>query len=495
MDNQVAISPKEAVHLGAQSLKMFGRLFFPKTFRQDSPGFHDEIGQQLYSDARFNAFEVFRGGAKTSLLRVFTAQRISYAISRTIMYVSSSQGHSVHSIRWLKRAIMFNTHFAQTFGLTKGSKWTDEIIEINHGIDEVPITVIAMGITGQIRGFNIDDYRPDLIIIDDALNEENTATAEQRQKTENLIFGALLNSLAPASEAPRAKAVFLQTPLNQLDAIEKCMKDPQWRGLRFGCFDEAGRSRWETRLPTAQLLADKQSAILRRQYQLWMREMECQIVAGEETTFDINRLQYYTVYPTDMTIVLSIDPASSDSPNADFLVIMVVGFHGPNIYVLDYFAERGVMPDAVAAKFFEFIWTYRPRKGAVETVAYQKILKWYLEQEMLKRRTFLPIDSVNDRRKKSDRIIQAIAGPMHMGCLFIKPSHTALVEQMSSYSPNDDSQHDDILDALAMAITSINPAQRTDLEGEYEVLDDEEDFEVDRYTGRRVAAQTSGGCP
>jgi predicted phage terminase large subunit-like protein len=387
-----------------------------------------------------------------------------------------SQAHAVHSIRWLKRQIEHNRNFAQTFQLRKGGKWTDELIEVIHGIDEVPINVLAMGITGQIRGFNLDDFRPDLIVADDILNEENTATLDQRTKIEGLFFGALINSLAPQSEAPSAKAVLLQTPLHHDDIAEKCMRDPQWHGLRFGCFDENGRSRWEERLPTEQLQRDKESAMLRRHYQLWMREMECQIVQGEDTIFDVTRLQFYDVLPEGMLTVLAIDPASSDKPDADFNVVIAVGFHGANVYVLDYYAERGVMPDAVAARFFEFTWRFRPRKAAVESISYQRVLKWYLEQEMLKRHTFLPIDAVQDRRKKSDRIIQALAGLLHMGCLYVKSSQTDLIEQLQNYNPADDSEHDDILDALAMAITSINPAAR-ELEAEYAVLDDEQEYE------------------
>jgi predicted phage terminase large subunit-like protein len=496
MSELVPVSPKEAIVLGADSLRMFGKIFFPKTFRQDSPKFHDVIGNELYSDHRYNAFAIHRDGAKTSLLRVFAAQRISYAISRTIMYVSVSQAHAVHSVRWLKRAIMFNPLFGDTFQLSKGAKWTDEIIEIRHGIDEVPITVMAMGITGQIRGFNIDDYRPDLIIADDILNEENTATLEQRNKIESLFFGALINSLAPASESPHAKAVLLQTPLHHDDVLEKCLRDPQWHGLRFGVFDDAGESRWPSRYPTEILKKEKESAILRGQYQLWMREKECQIVRGEDTIFDISRLQYWTTLPEDMIVVLAIDPASSDSTTADFNVLIAVGFHGADIYVLDYYAERGVMPDAVAARFFEFVWRFKPRKAAVESIAYQRVLKWYLEQEMLKRRTFIPIDAIQDRRKKSDRIIQALAGALHMGCIFCKAAHSDLIEQMQNFNPMDDSEHDDILDALAMAVTSVNPAMR-EIEGEFDVLPgDEDDYEVDRYTGRRLPAEpTFGACP
>lgn len=476
MSQKVEISAKEAVQLGAQSLRAFGRLFHPRTFRQDSPAFHDEIGRALYSPARFNAFEVFRGGAKTSLLRVFTSQRIAYAISRTIMYVSVSQQHAVHSIRWLKRQIEHNKRLTSTFGLVKGAKWTDETIEIFHGVEQTPITVMAVGITGQIRGFNIDDFRPDLIVADDVLNEENTATKDQREKIENLFFGALINSLAPQSEAPFAKAVLLQTPFNSDDLVEKCLRDPQWHGMRFGVFDEEGKSRWEVRFPTEQLKKDKESAILRRQYKLWMREMECQIVVGEDSHFDVKRLQYWDVLPESMMVVISIDPASSDSPNADYNVVMAVGFSGANVYVLDYYAERGVMPDAVAARFFELVWRFRPRKLAVESIAYQRVLAWFLEQEMLRRRTFVPVDRVQDRRRKADRILQELPGLVHMGLLHIKPSMHELVEQMDHYSPDDKAQHDDILDALAMAITSVNPAAR-ELEGDYVTLDDELEYE------------------
>jgi predicted RNase H-like nuclease len=83
-----------------------------------------------------------------------------------------------------------------------------------------------------------------------------------------------------------------------------------------------------------------------------------------------------------------------------------------------------------------------------------------------------------------------------MGCVYVKPGHTDLIDQMRNYNPADDTEHDDILDALAMAITSVNPAAR-ELEGEYENLGyDEDEIELDRYTGRRTQAlPMMRGCP
>jgi hypothetical protein len=480
----LSLTPQGAVAAGAESLRVFGKLFFPKTFRQDSPLFHEEIGGALYQPSRYNAFEVFRGGAKTSLLRVFAAQRISYALSRTIMYVSVSQQHAVFSVRWLKRQVQYNTRWAQLFGLRKGEKWSDEIIEIYHGVDETPITVMAMGITGQIRGFNVDDFRPDLIIADDILNEENTATPEQRKKLSDLFFGALQNSLAPASECPTAKMVLLQTPLHREDLIETCMQDPTWNARRFSAFNEHGESRWPERWTTEVLKAEKESFIRRGLYSLWMREMECTIVAGAGKTFDVTKLQYWDVLPEGMRCIVAIDPASSESKKADDNVVIAVGFKGLDVFVIAYHADTGVMPDACAAHFFDLVMLCNPVKAAVEGVAYQRVLKWYIDQEMIRRRMFVPVELVQDRRAKSDRIIQALAGLVAYGHLHIHSSMSKLMQQLDDFDSTTD-QHDDVIDALAIAIMSMNPALRLSTNDGEIFEDDEDEYEELSF----------GGCP
>jgi hypothetical protein len=481
MLEQTQVSMREAVELGAESLIAYGKIFFPKTFRQKSPKMHEAIGKALYGNSRYNAFEIYRDGAKTTLLRVFTSQRIAYAISRTIMYVSISQRHATYSIRWLKRQVEFNSQWAQTFGLKKGSKWTDEWIEIYHGVEETPITVLAMGITGQIRGFNLDDFRPDLIVVDDILDEENTATVEQRKKIEDLLFGALLNGLAPSTEAPHAKAVFLQTPFNKSDAISKCMEDPQWNPVRFSCFDEQGESTWPERYPTETLRREKEAAVRRGQYRLWMREKECKIVAGEEKALDITRFVNYDVLPEYLDTIIAIDPASSDNEAADDHAIVALGFKGMDVYVLDYHLAKAVMPDEAANHFFALTLMYHPRKAAVEIISYQRILKWYLEQEMKKRRIFVAIQGIQDRRSKANRIMQALPGLISYGHFHIRPSMAQLISQADDYDPNVKDQPDDLIDAIATGIIAMNPQMMagSDLDGEFSHVNEEEYRELE----------------
>lgn len=490
MNELEAITPKEAALIGARSLTKYGHLFFPRTFRQKSPEMHEAIGRALYGMDRYNEFLVFRDGAKTTLLRCYTSQRIAYAISRTIMYVSVSQEHSKFSLRWLRRQVEHNKRWSQTFGLSPGSKWTDEWMEVKCGLlqDEhqpdmpVTVTVLAMGITGQIRGFNPDDYRPDLIILDDVLNDENTATPEQRQKVENLIFGALLNSLAPETEVPTAKAVMLQTPLNRDDVSMKCMADPQWNGHRIGLIEYKNgvpfKSAWEERYPLEKVLKEKEAAVRRSQYRLWMREKECQIVSGEEKALDITKLKTYDVLPESMDTIVSLDPASSEAKTADEFANVALGFKGLDVYLLDYTAAQAVMPDKAANDTFNLILLYHPRKIVVESVSYQRIMAWYLEQEMTKRRIFVAVEQLQVKRtSNADRIMQTLPGLFAFGHFWCRPHHTKFIQQADDYDPQVKDIKDDILTAIANGIISMNPALRVlsgSEEDEYKRLIDEE---------------------
>jgi hypothetical protein len=207
-----------------------------------------------------------------------------------------------------------------------------------------------------------------------------------------------------------------------------------------------------------------------------MREMECQLVSGEEKAINVEMFRYYEVLPEYLDVVIGIDPASSDSKDADHYAISVWGFRGVDVFLLDYKLSKGTMPDKAAADFFHFAMLYSPRKAAVETIAYQKILKWYLEQEMIRRRIFVPIEEFQDRRSKATRIMQAFPGYVAYGHLWIHPRMTEFVTQADDYDPQVKDQPDDLLDSGAIAITAYNPALRRGitLDGEAQRIHDDE---------------------
>src|SRR5258707_1668749 len=123
--------------------------------------------------------------------------------------------------------------FSQAFDLSF-EKETETELRIKHGVTGQNIWVLGVGITGDsIRGINFDDYRPDLIILDDIVTDENAAEAEQSEKIANLVLGAILNSLAQASESPNAKVALLQPPLHNDDVSARAARSPDWKTATF----------------------------------------------------------------------------------------------------------------------------------------------------------------------------------------------------------------------------------------------------------------------
>jgi len=374
------IQGDELLHLAAVDNDFYGRYWFPETCRQQSPWFHRKMDELLENSTnRLVGFEIFRGGAKTTKLRLVSSKRIAYGISRTMVYVGKSQDHARRSIEWLMHQVEYNHRWANFYRLRKGSKWTTEECEIINEALEQPIRIIAVGITGSVRGINVNDYRPDFILLDDPCDEENTATPDQRQKIEDLVFGALLKSLAPVSEAPDALMAIAQTPLNENDLIEKIMRDEQWATLRFSCFNEEGKSAWPERWTTEILLADKEAHIKRNQLSLWLREMECTLVNSQNSAFLANWLRYYTLGPEFGLTYIGIDPTPPPkdtmkrevNEKLDDAVILVLRYYQGKVFLLDYYLAKSPDPGEFTNKLFEFVFQYKPFLTGVETTLFQ----------------------------------------------------------------------------------------------------------------------------
>lgn len=476
------LTTKEVVELGAVDSAFFCQTFFPRTARQKSPKFHEDIWRLLDSRDRLVDILVFRGAAKTSLLRMFTAKRIAYGLAHTVLYIGKSEGHATRSVRWMRRQIEYNTTLTQTFGLAKGDKWQDIECEIRHQNFGYPIWLMAAGITGTIRGLNMDDFRPDLIVLDDVVDEENAATPEQRKKIENLVYGALKESLAPASEMPDAKLVALQTPLNKEDYSVKALTDPEWASARFGCWTPETedlplaqqQSIWPERWPSEVLRREKEASIHRNQLSLWLREKECKLVSPETSTFKSDWLHFYDMTPREnIPCVLAIDPVPppSDTQIAkgmrgkDYEALAVVGIDAGRYYILEYSMNRGHDPSWTVAEFFRLALKYNPRRVLVESVAYQRTLAWLMRKAMEHQRRFFAVEEVTDRRKKFDRIVDALNGPASNGKLFVREGMSEFIGQFTSYP---DTSHDDLLDAVSLAVTSLsgNMFQDSDDDGD-----------------------------
>lgn len=491
----------DLVDAAAADSVYFGQVFFPKSIRQETPIFHRSIWDLFESRARLCSAEVFRGGAKTTIARVYSAKRIAYGVSHTILYIGPSERKALESVRWLKRNVEGNKLYSQVYGLRPGKVWQDSEIQILHTALEEPITVLAFGVSSNVRGINIDDYRPDLIILDDILNDETANSMEQREKAKDLIHGAIKESLAPSSESPDAKIVALFTPLQGEDPLVQTLSDPSWTSVSYGCWTpetkdlptESRESIWPARWTSEVLREERNAAIRNNTLSIFAREKECELLTPENAAFLPDWLTYYDLsdLPGYMPCVIAIDPVPPPSDtemrkgfkDKDYEALAVVGYWNNKYYLLDYRLNRGHAPDWTIAMVFELAARYRPLRITVEGVAYQKTLAWLLSQAMIHQRKMIAVEQVTDKRSKAVRIVDALTGPSSHNRFLVRKEHTEFISQFLSYSKVKSIPHDDLLDAVAMGLHSLT---------NFEYLGDE-----DWYSGEEkdIEAIEFRGCP
>ncbi len=477
----------EAVQLGAVDSIFFNQLWFPKTFRQAPALYHPAIYDILNNPSnRYINIQVCRDGAKTTILRAYSAKRIAYGLSHTILYVAINETKAIQSVGWLKHQIETNKQFCQAFGLSMGKPWTDVHICVLRRVPnargevvEDKVHVIAFGAQGGVRGVNLDDYRPDLIIVDDVMDDENSATTEQRDKIKNRVLGAIKESLAPRSEMPDAKLVLLNTPQDFEDLSEDAKKDQQFVSASFGCWTkdtedlaiEEQESAWPARYPSVELRAEKVAALARNKYSIFAREKECKLVVAEENAFRTDWLQFFGVGEAkpepprhEMWIEIAIDPVPPPTKTQleqglkkkDYEAFAVVGRWRGDYYLLESVYNRGHEPNWTVNTFFDLCQRWSPRKVIVEAVAYQATLAWLLRKGMQKTGRYWAIQEFKDKRSKYKRIVDGLSSVASEAHLYVRRSQTMFISQFSHYpGKNPQGQFDDVLESVAVATGSL----------------------------------------
>jgi len=487
----------ELVKLCAVDTELYGKTFFPQTFRQASPAFAPELWKPLEDPSkRLVCFNAFRGSSKTSRLRVFVSKRIAYGISRTILYLGISEGKAIESVNWIRNRMERNKFWRETFGLERGQKWEEAQLEIRHKLFGHTVRIIGAGVTGGIRGINIDDYRPDLIVVDDPQNDETAATEVQREKLVDLVLGAVKNSLAPLADEPNSKMVLAITPQHQDDVSQQAIRDPQWTTVVIPCWTKdtldldvnSQVSVWPERFPTKDLRADKMFALQRNRLSVFAREMECRLVSKETSAFRVPWLRIREPgisAPRGAFAVLAIDPVPppSDAQMArglstkDFEAHYVWCRSGGDYHLCDFARSRGHDPSWTVATALRLARQWRVARIVIDAVAYQRSLQWILEQAMKSTGIYHAIIPIADGMKKFARISNVLGSLGSAGKLVIGSEHTIFARQFEAFGPTYTGIDDD-LDASALALQDMsNPyLDRLDAKGQVQLDLEVEDF-------------------
>jgi predicted phage terminase large subunit-like protein len=150
---------------------------------------------------------------------------------------------------------------------------------------------------------------------------------------------------------------------------------------------------------------------------------------------------------------LCVDPAISMEDGRDYTVFVIVGVdENNNLFIL--LIDRGkYTPAQIVEKFIDYATRYETLDNGLETVAYQKSLRYYINDKMRDSGTFIKITELKSHTHQSKEVrIRGLQPRYEMGTIYHKagdPTTNELEYELLHFPKG---KHDDIIDTLASTL-------------------------------------------
>lgn len=449
------------------------------------PQLHIDVWQELLQYVeKFNQkatimqlrkiFTIPRGHAKSTIAKLAVILFLKYTPLSFALYVSKTNGHAKNAIRdimsWLCSANERNLTGYETI-IVKSSEteslWMLDLPLRQPGSTEVVYKRVifrALGAIQQVRGLLINNLRPQMVVLDDIEDNDNT-TDELQPQLDAWFFGQLIKAVART-----AFILYIGNIIRETTLLARLSKDPAWNPTVYGSLvrDENGELQplWPGLHTVEALLADY--AFYRRNGvgHLWEAEM-MNLTQDAILRQNLGAGVRIPVPTPDMLEAgfIVLDPAFGD------VAIKQAGTAGKK--VLDNSAitvharlRDMSIPALIEAKEGKF----SPEEAFEHMLAlsmYWGITTWVIEAEAAQRlliplfKLLFRIRSMDDEAiiilpvmsggTKKARRITAFRDSFVKGSYAISNTEDKLVENLSKYDPLT-AIHDDLCDSAAYGI-------------------------------------------
>ena len=303
---------------------------------------------------------------------------------------------------------------------------------------------VAAGVGGAITGKGAHVF-----LIDDPFKNREEAESEViREKVWDWFTSVVYTRLEE-----KGAIVLIQTRWHEDDLAGRLLRDnhDNWCCIDLPAIameDEKHRKKgealWPKKYPLPALERIKENVGVYDWSALYQQEP----VSKESAEFKDDWFKYYTDYPEDLNVFMTVDPAISKKARADSSVIMMCGLSKDHdIYILDYFAAK-LDPGELINKMWSMAEKWQPLTIGIETQAYQQALSYFFKEKMEREDTWYTIEEITQKVDKEQRIRRLI--PFYSnGKVYHKKHFTDLENELLKFPSG---VHDDIVDSLSMQL-------------------------------------------
>jgi predicted phage terminase large subunit-like protein len=389
----------------------------------------------------------FRGAGKSTSCTITKSIHLLLKNPNLRILIASKTAMNAEGfLKEIKNHFESNQLLAEIFGeyydQRKVSKWDTREIEVlprTKPNKEASITCVGVDTTIVSKHY-------DVIISDDLVDEENSRTKGQREKTQTWYYQTLDPTLEPPdNEVPHRGEHHRQgTRYHYGDLYGHLIANELAEHHNVIPALKNGQSPWPEKYPPLWFAEKRKKSgiiIFNAQYQC-----DTEAMKGEVFQFDDCQTLPEAEWPArdDLQIFMGVDLAISEKETADKFAIVVIGVTADRTayYVMEYF-EGQLRFNAQTDKILEFARRWNPIRIGIETVAYQEA-----QYHNLKDRS--PDIRLKSVKTDKDKMVRAwnFTPVFEDKKVFFRKHQQLLIEHMVLF-PNH--ANDDLFDAFELA--------------------------------------------
>lgn len=479
--------------MGETDIEFFALCYFPKYFDRIFGCFHKELFEELkYMLSNTGLIEAFglprEHGKSTINSFLFPLYSTLYNKSQFTLIISATEQIALPFLDMIKDELENNPLLKEDFGIQKGNRWNNNEIWITgRGIDAC---IMIRGIDGSLRGIHFKQYRPQLVLLDDLLKDDTAKSETKREQVKNtftdvvipigtkdtniLVVGTvlheedlmaeLLKGKIPGVRSIRKSAVISfserddlwgewERLYNNLKDLDRINTAKEYYEANEAEMVEGTEILWHEYLDYYYLMCKKQAMGEKSFY----KELQNDPRSTDDYIFQ--NIQYWEVRPEydDMEIVMYIDPAIKAGKRNDYSAVTVIGKHEKTgqMYVLDGQIYK-LLPDDLFKVVIEKIPLFPIEKVGFEATQAQSYMKQKFEESLWDNQIYIPVEEVNAKGQKHERII-TLEPDIKRGFILFNPANVSYNNQVKDY--NKGAKHDDAPDSLYGGVQLVQGVQ------------------------------------
>jgi len=444
-------------------VELFLRECFPNHFNKPFATFHKEIYSNLQQYPFIAIAAPRKHGKSENVTFGWTMWNLLCNPNRRFtIIISNNFTNATQYLKPIKEEIETNLLVREVFGDLKcPDKWSENEAEFKHGKK-----IVVGGNDFKIRGAKFLQYRPDLVIIDDAEDDELVKSDLRRDNFENWLVKAV--EPAMSIDTQHNQIIFVGTILHRASQLSKLQigegRYTKWKSLFYEAEDshrvglDNAKALWEEAIPLDWLLKEKQRDPLK-----YAQEFLNNPIAYEHAMF---KEEYFDDYsddklPKDLLINITVDLACTDKEYSDYNVILPVGVDPlGDLWILPYHRAKYSDPDKLIDKMLDMYEKYaksgRPGwkmgKFGIERNGFQRFLIHNFNKARKTRKLQFPVFEIQAKGDKTQRIGQ-LQPYFASNSIHIRADMLDLKNELLDFPR---AMHDDIADALAHQLTFVS---------------------------------------